>query len=95
MTPEEQNLYKTATTLGLAGLIAGIGSLLASKETLTLRLIVGRALSSVMLGLGASAILIWYPEISLETKIGVACLFASVGTSGLEKIIQKIGSKDE
>lgn len=48
--------YNSATqvagTLSLVGLIVGIGGLLASTERLTLRIVVGRALSSA--GLGAA-----------------------------------------
>lgn len=88
MTPEEQQITKTIAILGLAGFIAGIGTLLASKEKLTLRIVLGRAISSVALGMTSSVTLLWFPNISLETKIGIACGIASLGTSGLERLYQ-------
>lgn len=88
MSPEEQQVTKSVLILGIAGLIAGLGSLLASQEKLTPRIVIGRAISSVALGLTASIGLIWFPEMAQETKIGVACFIASIGTSGLERMYQ-------
>lgn len=88
MTPEEEKLYKTFGTLAFVGLIAGLGALLASKETLTLRIIIGRALSSIGLGIAAASIGVWQ-NVSHETMIGIAAGMASIGTSGLEYLINK------
>ena len=88
MTPEEQNAVKTVATLGVVGLIAGIGALLASKETLTLRIVIGRAMTSVALAVAATSIGVWQ-NVSLETQIGLAAGIASLGTSGLEAILKK------
>ena len=93
MSPEEQQVTKTVAVLGLAGLIAGLGTLLASKEQLTARIIIGRAISSVALGTTASMSILWYPDITLETKIAIACGIASLGTSGLERLYQKFGNR--
>ena len=75
------------------GVIAGIGQLLASDETLSVRIVAGRAISSASLGLGAGMLLIWYPNINPMAMCGLAALLASVGTSGLERIIQIIWGK--
>lgn len=93
ITPEEEKMYKGLFTLGLAGLIAGLGSLLASKEVLTARIIIGRAMSSLTLGIAAASVLVWVPNLAFEAQVGVACLISSLGTSGLEKLIQRIVSK--
>lgn len=77
-------------TLGLAGLIIGLGQLLASEEKLTPRIIVGRALSSAGLGASAASVLTFYPDLSLTAVCGIACLIASLGTSVLEKAVQKL-----
>ena len=91
MTPEEQ---KAATGFGwllMAGLVAGLGALLASTERLSVRIIVGRAMSSAMLGVGAGkAALVFFPGLPLEAQIGIACLAASLGTSGIERVLQKV-----
>lgn len=80
---------KVAGTLGAVGLIIGIGQLLASTETLTLRIVVGRALSSAGLGAGSSAILILMPDLPIAAQLGFAALVASLGTSALERLFQK------
>lgn len=97
MTPDQKEvtesfieILKHFGFLGLVGLVAGIGALLASKETLTARVVIGRAISSFMLGMGAASALTWFPELSFNAQVGIACLTASIGTSGLERILQKI-----
>jgi hypothetical protein len=79
-----------AGALGLVGLIVGIGQLLASTERLTMRIIIGRALSSAGLGASSAALLVWIPELPAAAQLGIAALFASLGTSGLEKLMQRI-----
>jgi len=79
-----------AGALGLVGLIVGIGQLLASTERLTMRIVVGRALSSAGLGASSAAILVWMPGLPVTAQFGIAALIASLGTSGLEKMIQRI-----
>ena len=76
--------------LALFGLLAGIGTMLASKEELTLRIVFGRALSSAALGVAAASILTFFPALPFEAQIGVACVFASLGTSSLEKLLQRL-----
>jgi hypothetical protein len=72
----------------VVGIIAGMGQLLASDEKLVWRVVLGRALSSGVLGLVAGIILIWYPDIDPLAMCGFAALIASLGTSGLERIVQ-------
>ena len=72
----------------VVGIIAGMGQLLASDEKLSTRLVIGRAISSGSLGLAAGMLLIWYPNINPLAMCGLAALLSSVGTSGLERIIQ-------
>ena len=72
----------------VVGIVAGMGQLLASDETLSKRIVIGRAISSGAMGLGASLILIWYPNIDSIVMCGLSALLASIGTSGIERIIQ-------
>lgn len=85
--------YNSATqvagTLGFVGLLVGIGQLFASTERLTLRIVVGRALSSAGLGTASSALLILIPDLPLPALLGCAALIASLGTSALERGFQK------
>ena len=74
----------------LVGVTIGLGQLLAGNERLTLRLLVGRALSTGGLAMAAGVILVWVPELSLVGQIGVAAGLASLGTSGLERAFQRV-----
>ena len=82
----------TGKLAGLAtlGALVGLGQLLASKEQLTLRIVIGRALSSGGLGASAAAFLSFLPELPIEAQMGIAAMIASLGTSGLEKLISRI-----
>lgn len=79
--------------LAMAGLITGLGNLLASSEVLTWRIVVGRAISSAGLGASAGFALQFAPDMPLPAIVGLACILASLGTSGLEKLLQKWLSK--
>ena len=89
MITDDNNIGKSVAGLALAGLLAGLGTLLASKEVLTARIVIGRALSSLVLGVGAASILVWIPNISYLALVGTACVIASLGTSTLERLFQK------
>ena len=73
----------------LVGVTIGLGQLLAGNERLTLRLLVGRALSTGGLAMAAGIALIWVPELPMVGQIGVAAGLASLGTSGLERAFQR------
>jgi len=76
-----------------AGLVTGLGNLLASDEKLTWRIVVGRAISSAGLGAAAGTALLWVPDMPMVAMVGLSCTVASLGTSGLERLIQKAVGK--
>lgn len=76
--------------LALIGAGIGLGQLLASKETLTTRLVVSRAITSGALGMAAAAIISFIPTLPFAAQMGLAATFASLGTSALERIVQRI-----
>ena len=78
-----------AGSLGLVGILVGVGQLLASAERLTLRIVIGRALSSAGLGASSAALLVWLPGLPIAAQFGVAALIASLGTSGLERLFRR------
>lgn len=81
----------------VVGVVTGLGQLMASKEKLTWRIVVGRCLSSAGLATAAGAVLLIFPGISPLAQIGVAAALASLGTSALERLIQRalnIGNGD-
>lgn len=79
-----------ALLFGFIGLTIGIGQLLASGEVLTWRIVIGRALSTGGIAMGAGAVLVWVPELPLIGQMGVAAALASLGTSGLERMFQRL-----
>lgn len=76
--------------LALMGAGIGLGQLLASKETLTIRLVIGRAIVSGALGMAAAGVLSFMPTLPFAAQIGIAATFASLGTSVLEKLVNRI-----
>lgn len=78
------------------GTLTGLGQLLASKEVLTWRIIAGRCLSTAGIAMAAGVVLLIVPGLPLIAQIGVASALASLGTSGLERLVQRaIGVKLE
>lgn len=72
------------------GIGIGLGQLMASRERLTRRIIVGRCLSTGGLAMAAGIVLVWVPDLSMTGQIGVAAALASLGTSGLERAFQRV-----
>ena len=79
-----------ALLFALVGISIGLGQLLASGEVLTARIIVGRALSTGGIAMAAGAVLVWVPDVPMLGQIGVAAALASLGTSGLERLFQRL-----
>ena len=81
--------FASSLLFSLVGISIGMGQLLASNERITLRLLLGRALSTGGLAMAAGIALIWVPELPMVGQIGVAAGLASLGTSGLERAFQR------
>lgn len=79
----------SALLFALVGVTIGIGQLLSSHEPLTLRIVIGRALSTGGLAMAAGLVLVWVPDLPMAGQIGVAAALASLGTSGLERVFQR------
>ena len=75
--------------MGLIGALTAFGQLLASNEKLTPRIILGRALTSVGLSVSAGALMLWFADPHPLALIGVSAGLASLGTSFLERLVQK------
>lgn len=86
---EEFSTWELLTGMGIVGVLTALGQLLASNEKLTPRIIIGRALASVGLSVSAGAILLWMTEVPPLALIGLSAGLASLGTSFLEKLMQK------
>lgn len=81
---------RNALLFALVGISIGLGQLLASGEVLTARIIVGRALSTGGIAMAAGTVLVWVPDVPMLGQIGVAAALASLGTSGLERLFQRL-----
>lgn len=79
-----------ALLFALVGISIGVGQLLASGEVLTMRIVVGRSLSTAGIAMASGAALVWVPELPLLGQIGIAAALASLGTSGLERLFQRV-----
>lgn len=79
--------------LASVGCAIGLGQLLSSKEKLTARIIMGRALSSAGIGAASSIIFLMFPDVPLPAQLGAAATMASLGTSFLEKLVQRFIGK--
>jgi drug/metabolite transporter (DMT)-like permease len=84
-------------TVAAIGAAVGLGKLLESKEPITWRLVVGRAVTSAGLGLASGAAFLFVPSLQtldpglqLVMLCGVAAAVSSIGTSLLESIIQRL-----
>lgn len=89
-TTEWREAIGQALLFGLIGVLTGLGQLMASKEDLTWRIIAGRCLSTAGIATAAGVILLAFPTVSPLAQIGVAAALASLGTSGLERLIQRV-----
>lgn len=85
----DKDAVTTLATLGAVGGLVGFGQLLASKEVLTPRIVLGRFLSSCGLGASAAAVVIFIPSLPLVAQLGLAAGLASLGTSALEIVFKK------
>ncbi len=71
------------------GALIGIGQLLLGDSELTLRKAVGRALVSGGIAESAGAALAWIPDLPSTALFGIAAALASLGTSGIERLLKR------
>jgi hypothetical protein len=79
--------------LAAVGAVVGLGQLLVSNEKITKRLVFGRALVSGGIGASSAAALVLWPTIPLAAQLGIAAALASLGTSALERLFQRVVGK--
>ncbi len=89
-TTEWRDAITQSLLFCLIGVLTGLGQLMASKEPLTRRIIVGRCLSTAGIATAAGVILLAFPTVPPLGQIGVAAALASLGTSGLERLVQRV-----
>jgi hypothetical protein len=85
----DQETVKHLGTLSAVGAVVGLGKLIVSTEPITIRAAVGRSIVSGGIGLAAASAVIIVPGLSIAAQIGLGALLASLGTSALERLLQR------
>lgn len=88
MNPQEHPLTFVGI-LAAIGAAIGLGKLLASDEKLTPRIAIGRAVVTGGIGAAAGAGTLLFPTADPVVLYGLAAALASLGTSGLETILNR------
>ena len=81
---------KTMLAMGAVGGVIGVGQMLVGRETITARVAIGRSVVSGGLGLCAGAALAVFPELPMPALVGIASVLVSLGTSSLERLLQRL-----
>jgi hypothetical protein len=89
-SPETHFAWFAALGVGI-----GLGKLLASKQRLTLRVVIGRALVTGGLATSGHLLILAFPQADFWLQFAAAGLLASLGTSLIEKIITKAVGSDK
>lgn len=76
-------------TLAAIGAAIGLGQLFIGEEPITWRRAIGRALVTAGLAVGAAASLTWIPGMTTTALIGLGAAVATLGTAGLERLVQR------
>lgn len=82
-----------ALAFTLIGVLIAIGQMLQSKETITLKIALGRCITTGGLALVAGSVLALFPGLPFIAQLGIAAMLASLGNSGLELLIQRMFSR--
>lgn len=85
----DEEMLTLAVVIASIGAVIGLGKLLQSGESLTLRLAVGRAITTAALGIMAFVGLALIPELPPLALVGIAAFLASIGESGIERLLQR------
>lgn len=88
-----QEEAKLVGALAGAGVLVGIAKMLTSDEPLKARQVLGRAILSGATGLAAGAAVIFIPGLAFVPQVALACVLASLGTSAIESLFNRIVKK--
>ena len=74
----------------LIGVLTAIGQILQSTTPITWRSAVGRCITTGGIAIVAGAALAIFPDLPLIAQLGIAAALASLGSSGIEVVLQKV-----
>jgi hypothetical protein len=89
MTPPDDFDYRLLAVATIMGALIGLGQLLNSDITLTWRFIFGRAIVAAGLAACAPVLLLWFPTMPPAAEFALVACFASLGTSGLQAVLNR------
>ena len=72
------------------GVLTAIGQLLQSATPITWKLALGRCITTGGMAVVAGAALAIFPDLPLIAQLGIAAALASLGSSGIEVVLQKV-----
>ena len=84
-----------ALTFVAVGMVIALGQMLQSKDDITLKLALGRCITTGGLALAAGSALTLFPDLPFGAQLGIAAGLASLGNSGLELLLQKVFGKGQ
>lgn len=84
-----QEHEKSLFMLVIVGALIGLGKLLASDETLTVRLVMGRTVMGAAASMVAGTVLIQFPGISPLALVGLGSACGIVGAQALESYFKR------
>ncbi|MES2007923.1 MAG: holin [Pseudomonadota bacterium] len=85
MQEHEKNLFM----LLMLGAMIGLGKLLASDETITVRLAIGRAVMGAATSMVAGMALIQFPGLNPVALVGLGSALGIVGSQALESYFKR------
>ncbi|WP_266156783.1 hypothetical protein [Dyella silvatica] len=81
---------KLLASLGAVGLLIGFAKTLASGEHVKWYVALARAVLTAALSIFAAFAVVLFPSLNFPGYVALACGLASLGTSALERIFQRI-----
>lgn len=84
----------TIGLLVITGIVLSVGQMMLSRDEITVRVAIGRAIVSGGLGAAAGAFLAMFPELPETALVGIACVLVSLGTSALERTLRRLTRSD-
>jgi hypothetical protein len=89
----QQTPESTLIWLAAIGAALGLGQLLKSKEPVTIRSALGRAIVTAGLSMSGSLILLFYPNAPFIACLGAGAFVGSIGTDMVVAILKKYVAK--
>ena len=75
--------------MGAIGAVIGIGKFLSTDSQVSPRRLIGRAITSAGIAIGAGAVLFLIPKVPDTAVIGLSAALATLGVDGVERILVK------